>query len=170
MLLPHSPSSDEEVIAIKIQLAVSACSQKNYYNHGIFAETSDITKDIALVYCYVLCNRAKQVRLLDLARGVDRERVDPKFFQFNRATKLPVRTTHGNHMRLYLLNGFAFQILHDGKWLLSEGWVGNSNDDRLRFMLVFRIAISAEDHSPVTQHMPADRTQLQPVLRIPQHV
>jgi len=82
--------------------------------------------------CYILCNRMYQICLLDLAGGVERERIETKVFQLDCTTKLPVRTTHGDHMRLDLFKRSAFEVLHDGKWFLSEGFMRRPNDGRLR--------------------------------------
>lgn len=103
----------------------------------------------ALMHCYVLSDRTQQIRLLDFAGGVDRERVEAKVFQLNRATKLPIRTTHSDHMRLDLLNGFAFKVLHDGERFLPEGRVRCSDDYRLPFVLVFLVPNSVGHSSPV---------------------
>ena len=86
---------------------------------------------VLLMYCYVLCDWTKQLRLLDLASGVDGEGVVAKVFQLNCATKLPVWTTHSDHMRLDLLDRFALEIFHDGKWFLSEDCMRCSNNDSL---------------------------------------
>lgn len=134
------------------------------HNHLIQAKAICVIDGIALVHCYILCNRTQQICLLNLARGVDRERVEADVFQLDCTTKLPVRTTHGDDVRLDLFNGFAFEVLHDGKRFLSESFMGRSNDGRLRFILVLCVPNGVGDHSLVIRYMPADRTRLQPVL------
>ena len=132
VLLPWSPPPRRRTCQRDTTHDIYMLSESRF-SYRINPKAFRVIDGIVLMYCYVFRDRSQQICLLDLAGGVERERIETKVFQLDCTTKLPVRTTHGDHMRLDLFKRSAFEVLHDGKRFLSKGCVRRSNNGRLRY-------------------------------------